>query len=341
MSHAMPHSKIIGVGGYVPERVITNDDLSKMMDTSDEWIVQRSGIKERRWVTPGQTNTDLAYEASIKALKSANMEPSQLDLIVFATVSADYFVPGNGVLLQERLGVAGFPALDIRQQCSGFVFSLAVADQFIKTGFSKNVLIVGSEVQSSGLDLTTRGRDTAVLFADGAGAVVMTATKVKDPLKDSHYFSSHLHCDGRGHKNLWIPAPGSALHKHDRINHAMLDEGLQYVRMDGKKVFVDAINNMSSVLMEGLKANELTVEDVDLFFFHQANMRISNSIADHLHIPPEKVFSTIEKFGNTTAATIPLGMSEAVRTGKLKPGMLVGMAAFGSGYTWGSAIFRY
>lgn len=341
MAEKLLRSRISGVGGYVPERVVTNDDLSKMLDTSDEWIFQRSGIKERRWVTPGQTNTDLATEASNLALKSAGMAAGDLDMIVFATVNADYFVPGNGVLLQARIGAHGIPAIDIRQQCSGFVYATAIADQFIRSGSCKKVLVVGSELQSCGLDRTPRGRDVSVLFADGAGAVVMTATEVTNPKKDSFYYSSHLHSDGRGAKNLWIPAPGGGLDKHDRINQGMLDEGLQYPRMDGKRVFVDAVTHMSAVLREGLNANGLTVEDIDLFLFHQANIRINNSVADHLQIPAEKIVNSIEAFGNTTAATIPLGMNEALKQGKLKPGMLVGIASFGSGYAWGSAIFRF
>ena len=333
-------SKIIGIGGYVPERVVTNDDLSKIMDTSDEWIVQRSGIRERHWVSPGQTNTDLSAAASQEALKNAGLLASDVDMIVFATLNPDYFVPGNGVLLQERLGAHGIPAIDIRQQCSGFVYAMAIADQFIRTGGYQRVLVVGSEIQSRGIDKTTKGRDVSVLFADGAGAVVMTRTTVADQANDSFLYSSHLHSDGRGAKNLWIPAPGPALDDNERMTHGMIDEGLHYPRMDGRKVFVDAVSHMCTVLIEGLTANELTVNDIDIFFFHQANLRINNSVADHLKIPTEKVFNTIERFGNTTAATIPLGMSEAWKQGKLKPGMRVGIASFGSGYAWGSTILR-
>lgn len=309
----------------------------KLMDTSDEWITQRSGIKERRWVTSEQNTTDLAYEATQIALQDAGVTAKDLDLIIFATLSADMFFPGSGVLLQDRLGIPGVPAIDIRQQCSGFVYGLSIADQYVKSGAAKNILLVGSEVHSKGLDKTTRGRDVTVLFGDGAGAAVIGVTDDKN----KGVYSTHLHADGRGARNLCVPAPGSAIEGDEWLSPAILESGLQYPYMEGKKVFVEAVTRMSEVVLEGLKANDLTVSQIDLFFFHQANLRINAAVAQNLQIPPEKVFNTIEKFGNTTAATIPLGMFEAKKAGVLKPGMRVGLAAFGSGYTWGSAFLNY
>ncbi len=334
-------SRISGVGGYVPPRVITNDDLGKFMDTSDEWITQRSGIRERRWALPEQTNADLALEATQLALANAGIEKSDLDMIIFATLNPDYFFPGNGVFLQDKMGVPGIPVLDIRQQCSGFIYALSIADQYIRCGDYKNILVVGSEIHSRGLDKTTRGRDVTVLFGDGAGAVVVSATEVTDPSQSSYLYSTHLHADGKGAKNLWLPAPGPAMSAEDRITHAMIDEGLIYPKMDGRKVFMEAVVRMAEVLKEGLAKNKIEIDDIDLFLFHQANLRINEAVASQLGIAPEKVFNTIHKFGNTTAATIPLGMYEALREGKLQKGMQVAMAAFGSGYTWASAVMRF
>lgn len=334
-------SKITGVGGYVPPRVVTNHDLEKMIETSDEWITQRSGIRERRWALGDQTNADLALEASKLALEAAQLKKTELDLIIFATLNPDHFFPGNGVFLQEKMDLPGIPVLDIRQQCSGFIYALSIADQYIRTGTYRQVLVVGSEIHSRGLDKTTRGRDVTVLFGDGAGAVVMSAAEVSNPKQDSYLYSAHLHADGRGAKNLWIPAPGPAMHPEERITAAMIDEGLVYPKMDGRKVFIEAVTWMAEVLKEGLTKNSLSISDIDLFLFHQANLRINEAVAEQLNIPASKVFNTIQKFGNTTAATIPLGMSEALAAGVLKKGMRVAMAAFGSGYTWASAVMRY
>lgn len=334
-------STITGVGSYVPPRVVTNNDLAKFIETSDEWITQRSGIRERRWALPEQMNADLAREACEKAIASAGIDKSEIGLIVFATLNPDHFFPGNGVFLQEKMGMHGTPALDIRQQCSGFVYGLSVADQFIRSGMYRHVLVVGSEIHSRGLDKTTRGRDVTVLFGDGAGAVVVSGTEIANPATDSYIYSTHLHSDGRGAKNLWMPAPGPAMHGEERITHEMLDEGLHYPKMDGKRVFVEAVTRMGEVLKEGLEHNRLKIDDIDVFLFHQANLRINEAVGESLKIPREKVFNTIQKFGNTTAATIPLGMDEALKAGVLKKGMRVAMAAFGSGYTWASAVLRY
>ncbi len=334
-------SRVSGVGSYVPTRVVTNHDLAKFIETNDEWIVQRSGIKERRWAVAGQTNTDLAFEASTQAIQAAGLKPQDIGMIVFATLNPDYFFPGNGVFLQDRLGIPGIPVIDIRQQCSGFIYGLSIADQYIRNAVAKHILVVGSEIHSRGLDKTTRGRDVTVLFGDGAGAVVVSATQMKDVARDAHVYSTHLHADGSGAKNLWVPAPGPAMGDDERITPEMMEQGLHYPKMEGRKVFIEAVTRMAEVLKEGLASNGLGLADIDLFLFHQANLRINEAVADALKIPLEKVFNTIHKFGNTTAATIPLGMHEAIKEGVLKPGMRVAMAAFGSGYTWASAVLRY
>jgi 3-oxoacyl-[acyl-carrier-protein] synthase-3 len=326
-------SKFIGVGSYLPSKSITNFDLEKMMDTSNEWIVQRSGIEERRWVD-GESCSDLALEASKKALENANMSADELDMIILATLSPDHEFPGTACFLQQKLGVPGIPAIDIRQQCTGFIYGISTADAFIKSGQYKNILVVGSEVHSKGLDKSTRGRDVTVLFGDGAGAVVLQASK------DQGIIHSELRADGNFAKELWVPSPGSARPK-DLINKDDMDMGLHFPEMNGKVVFVHAVKKMSEVLVETVKKSGFNLEDIDFFLFHQANLRINQKVAEVLKLPEEKVFNTIEKFGNTTAATIPLGMDKAIEAGKLKPGMLVAMAAFGSGFTWASSVVRY
>ncbi|WP_408096100.1 3-oxoacyl-ACP synthase III family protein [Peredibacter sp. HCB2-198] len=336
----MYNSEIIGTGMYVPPGVVTNHDLSKMMETSHDWIVQRSGIEERRWVTPEVGTTDLALRACEEAIKNAGIDKKEIDCLLFATLSPDHDFPGSACFLQPKLGLTDIPAIDVRQQCSGFIYAMSIADAFIKTGQYKTVLVVGAEVHSKGLDKTTRGRDVAVLFGDGAGAIVMRRTDVKDPKKDSHVWSTHLYTEGAGAKELWLEAPGMALGA-DRINHDMLEKGIQYPQMNGKKVFANAVRRLCECTMTALKANNLALDDIDLFLFHQANMRINQMVAQELKIPEEKVFNTIQKYGNTTAATIPIGMAEAVKAGKLKKGSLVASAVFGSGFTWASSVYRW
>lgn len=331
-------SRFLGVGSYLPPKAVKNDDLCAMMDTSDEWIRQRTGIEERRWVDHDSStgSSDLALEASLKALANAKVDKSELDCIIFATLSPDHDFPGTGCFLQAKLGVPGIPAIDIRQQCTGFIYGVSIADQFIRTGTYRRVLVVGAEVHSKGVDKSTRGRDVAVLFGDGAGAVVMgPAEDDKGPC----VLSTHLHADGRFAKELWIPLPGMA-HPGDRLRPDLLTGG-EYPQMNGKTVFLHAAKRMPEAVMEALEANHVGIGDIDLFVFHQANLRINEMVAKQLGIPEEKVFNTIQKFGNTTAATIPIGMDEAVKAGKLKPGMLVATAAFGSGFTWASAVFRW
>lgn len=334
------NSRITGVGSCIPPKAITNFDLEEMLDTSDEWIQQRTGIVKRHWVDENTSTSDLGLDASKKAIESAGIDKSEIDMIIFATLSPDHDFPGNACFLQEKLGLSTIAALDIRQQCSGFIYGLSIADKFIASGSHKNILLVGAEVQSKGLDKTPKGRNVSILFGDGAGAVIVSRTEIKDASKDAHVLSTALHAEGKFAKELWIPGPGTALGK-DRLNQQMLDEGLNFGHMNGKTVFVHAIKRMCETITNSCKEQGIDIQDVDLFFFHQANMRINSKVAEVLGISEDKVFNTIQDYGNTTAATIPIGIDKAVEAGVLKPGMLVASAAFGAGFTWGSAIFRY
>jgi 3-oxoacyl-[acyl-carrier-protein] synthase III len=335
----MLRSRITGVGSYLPPRVVTNDELSELMDTSDEWIASRSGIRERRWVDPGTTTSDLAQEAADRALESAGIEAGEVDMILVATLSPDHEFPGTACFLQAKMGLPGIPAIDVRQQCSGFVYGVSIADAMVRAGNASTVLLVGAEIHSKGLDISTAGRDVSVLFGDGAGAVVIQATDVTDPTTDSHILTTHLHADGSFAESLWLPAPGMA---YDTFLHsALIDEGLHYPQMDGRTVFVNAVTNMPAAVEEALAATGLTAEAVDLFVFHQANMRIIEAAAHRLGVPAEKMVNTIHKTANTTAATLPICLDEAVTSGRLTEGMLVAGAAFGSGFTWGSMLVRW
>jgi len=335
------NSEIIGCGMYVPEKIVTNNDLSKIMETTHDWILQRSGIEERRWVNPETSTTDLAVIACEQAIKNAGIDKSEIDCLLFATLSPDHDFPGSACFLQPKLGLKDIPAIDVRQQCSGFLYGMSIADAFIKSGQYKTILLVGAEVHSKGMDISTKGRDVAVLFGDGAGAVVMKRTEVKDKAKNSHILSTHLFAEGLHAKELWAAAPGSGLGSPERINHQHVEQGLQFPAMNGKKVFANAVRRMCECLLLALETNKLKMEDIDLFLFHQANLRINQMLAQELKIPEEKIFNTIMKYGNTTAATIPIGMTEAVKAGKLKKGSLVASAAFGSGFTWASSIYRW
>jgi len=338
----MKRSKIIGVGSFVPPTVFTNHDLEKMMNTSDEWIVQRTGIKERRWVQDGESTSDLALNAANEAIKNAGINKEEIDMIIFATISPDHEFPGTGCFLQAKLNLPGIPAIDIRQQCSGFVYGLSIADSFIRTGQYKKILLIGAEVHSSGLNKTPEGRDISVLFGGGAGAVIISECEVNDPNKDPHIISTYLHADGSFAKELWICAPGTGVNKNNvRLDHSMLDQGLHYPHMNGKKVFTNAVKRMCEVTLKCLDDANLKPNDVDLYLFHQANLRINEALAERLEIHPDKVFHTIQKYANTTAATIPIGMNDAIKASKLKPGMLVGLAAFGSGFTWCAGLIRF
>jgi 3-oxoacyl-[acyl-carrier-protein] synthase III len=337
----MLKSKITGVGSYIPNRQVKNQDLEKIMDTSNEWIVQRTGIESRYWVDENTATSDLALEASKEAIKNAGLNVSDIDMVIFATLSPDHDFPGSGCFLQAKLGLpAGVPALDIRQQCSGFLYGMSIADKFIQSGSHKNILMIGAEVHSKGLDKTPRGRDVSVLFGDGAGACVISATNVQDPKKDAHIIHTALHADGSFAKELWLEAPGSAV-GGERISSAMIDNCAHFPSMNGKVVFVHAVKRMCETIGETLNHSKYKPEDVDLYLFHQANLRINSKVAETLQIPESKVFNTIQRFGNTTAATIPLGMHEAIKAGVLKPGMLVASAVFGSGFTWASALWRH
>ena len=336
----MIRTEILATGMYVPPNVVKNDDLSSLMDTSDEWIRQRTGIEQRYWADANTSTSDLAVEACKKALENAKVDKSEIDMIIAATLSPDHEFPGLACFVQKKLGIPGVPALDVRQQCTGFIYSMSIADQFIRSGTYKKILIVGAELHSKGLDKSTEGREVSDLFGDGAGAVVIAAKEVKDPKKDSHILSTHLHADGTFAEELWVPGPGTG-GSADRVDLEKLKDKYQYPKMNGKTVFVHAVKRMPEVLLEGLSANGLKPEDIDLFIFHQANLRINDMVAKQFNVPEEKVFNTIQKFANTTAATIPIGLDEAVRAGKLKKGMLVASAAFGSGFTWASAIYRY
>jgi 3-oxoacyl-[acyl-carrier-protein] synthase-3 len=336
----MIRTEILATGIHVPTNLVKNDDLKEMMDTSDEWIRQRTGIEQRFWADPNTSTSDLALEAAKKALENAKVDKSELDMIIVATLSPDHEFPGTACFLQKKLGVPGIPALDVRQQCTGFVYGISIADQFIKTGMFKKILVVGAEIHSKGIEKNVNGREVAVLFGDGAGAAVLAAKEVKEPSKDSYIYSTHLHADGNYAEELWVPGPGTGSGS-DRVSAEKMKEGYHFPKMNGKTVFMNAVKRMPEAIMEALTANDLKIEDIDLFIFHQANLRINDMVAKQFNIPEEKVFNTIQKYANTTAATLPIGMDEAVRAGKLKKGMLVASAAFGSGFTWGSMIYRY
>lgn len=332
----MPHSRIVSVGHHVPETIITNEYLSSIMDTNNEWIVERTGIKERRFMDPSKdTVANMAAKATRMALQRANLKEKDIEFIVFATITPDYFFPGSGVLLQRELGLEGIGALDIRNACSGFIYALSVADQFIKTGMYKTILVIGAEIQSTALDLTTRGRNTAVIFGDGAGAVILQSTDKAGIL------STHLHADGRFAEELYVKDPGSSRPHKERQPEQILDTSTYKVLMNGNQVFKYAVVKFTEVIQEALIANGLTKEDISLLIPHQANLRISQYIQEKLSLPDEKVYNNIMRYGNTTAASIPLAMSEAWEEGKIKENSLICMAAFGSGFTWASALIRW
>ena len=331
-------AKLRGTGMCVPDRVVTNDDLAARMDTSDEWIQKRSGIRERRHIVEGETPIDLAQVAAEKALASAGFEASDIDGIILATLSAHADFPGTSFFLHERLGVAEIPCFDLRAQCSGFLHSLAAADSFIRSGMFEKLLVVGCEVHSTGLDFTTEGRDVAVLFGDGAGAVVVAAEG--GPGDRDGILAVRLHAEGRHAKRLWLEAPGSG-HWPQRIDHEIIEKRLHFPKMDGRFVFKHAVTRMPQVLHEAIEAAGLGLESVDLFLFHQANLRINEYVAKQLEIPPEKCLNNIDRYGNCSAASIPMLLDEAVRAGRLEPGQVVAMASFGSGFSWASAVVRW
>lgn len=335
----MYNSIIKGTGYYVPENIVTNDDLSKIMDTSDEWIQERTGIQQRHFATKGKdTTTNMGVRAAEMAIAKANINKEDIDFLIFATLSPDYYFPGCGVLAQKELGLNTIGALDIRNQCSGFVYALSVADQFIKTGMYKNILVIASETQSPALDLTTRGRNMAVLFGDGAGAVILSQTGEEG----KGILSSHLHSEGAYAEELAIITPGVGKKWVTELIKENNPEDISYFpHMNGQFVFKNAVVRFSEVIMEGLKHNNLTEKEIDLFIPHQANLRISQFIQQKFKLSDDKVFNNIQKYGNTTAASIAIALAEAVEQKRIKENDLVLLAAFGSGFTWGSVVIRW
>lgn len=332
----MRKSRITGVGHYLPKNIVTNEDLSQMMDTNNEWIVERTGIQERRWFTPGlDTVTSMSVAASKMAIERAGIHTKEVDFIVFATITPDYFIPGNGVLVQRELGLQGVGALDIRNACSGFIYALSVADQFVKTGMYRCVLVIGAEIQSSALDKSTEGRSSAVIFADGAGAAIVQAVDASE----HGILSTHLHADGDYAEELYVRDPGSS--REERLSVQLIESGSFNMQMNGSAVFKHAVEKFQAVIHEALQYNKMQTGDIDLLIPHQANLRISHFIQGKLGLPDDKVFNNIMRYGNTTAATIPIALSEAWEQGRIKDGDLICLAAFGSGFTWASALLKW
>ncbi len=350
----MPQSIIAGIGHYVPENIVTNNDLLKYMETSDEWIQERTGIKERRYAhRTEETTTTLGVKAAEIAIQRAGLTVKDIDFIIFATLSPDYYFPGCGVLLQRAMGMGEVGALDIRNQCSGFVYAISVADQFIKSGMYKNILVVGAEKHSFGLDQSTRGRNISVIFGDGAGAVVL------QPTEDAGrgILSTHLHSDGTSAEILAMYNPGTHANHWVKDNpvadfddaeiaemfmsHAMIDNAQNFPFMDGPAVFKKAVVKFPEVIQEALQKNNLTTADLKLLVPHQANLRIAQFVQKLLRLRDDQVYNNIEKYGNTTAASIPIALSEAWEQGRIEKGDLVCLAAFGSGFTWASALLRW
>ncbi len=349
----MNRTKIAGIGMYLPSRVVTNNDLLKYMDTSDEWIQERTGIRERRYAhRTNETTTTMGVEAAKIAIERAGITPQDIDFIVFATLCPDYYFPGCGVLLQRAMKMKEIGALDVRNQCSGFIYALSVADQFIKTGMYKNILVVGSEKHSFGLDFTTRGRNISVIFGDGAGAVVLQPATNGNP----GILSTYLHSDGEAaeilamynpgtHANHWVGQKLADFNEAEIgdmfMSHEMIDKAQNFPFMDGQSVFKKAVVKFPEVILEALAANNLQTADINMLIPHQANLRISQFVQHKLKLRDDQVYNNIQKYGNTTAASVPVALCEAWEQGKIKEGDLVCLAAFGSGFTWGSVLLRW
>lgn len=332
----MPKSKIKGVGFYVPDNVIKNSDLEEIMDTSDEWIQERTGIKERRWVEGDLTTSLMGTYASKIAIKNANISKNDIDFIIFATLSPDYFFPGSGVLLQKNLQLKEVGALDIRNQCSGFIYGLSVADQYIKSGMYENILVVGSEIHSGGLDKSSRGRSVSVIFGDGAGAAIVSKSN-----DESEILSTHLHSEGKFAEELAVIKPATTFWIDKIIDDGDEDGQGFFPKMNGNFVFKNAVKRFEEVIFESLNHNNYTSKDIDMLITHQANLRISQYIQKKLNIDDNNIFNNIMSYGNTTAASIPIALYEALKKNKIKRGDLVCLAAFGSGFTWASALIRW
>lgn len=330
----MKRARIISTGRYLPPKVVTNKDMEKLVPTSDEWIRERTGIEQRHFVDREIGVSDLAYEASKVALEKAGLEPKDIDFIIFATLSPDYMFPGSGVLLQEKLGIPGVGALDVRNQCSGFLYALSVADAFIRAGVYNRILIAGAEIHSTGLEYNELGRHITVLFGDGAGVAIVEACE------NGHgILSTHLHADGRYALELCTINPGSR--RIPRLYPEMLTDRSCYPHMNGREVFKHAVTKFPEAILEALKANNLTLDDVKLVIPHQANLRISEAVAQRLKLKPGQMFNNIQRYGNTTAASIPIALDEALEQGLIQEGDIVVLAAFGSGFTWASAAIRW
>ncbi len=329
---------IKGLGFYVPDHVVTNNDLSKMMDTNDAWIQERTGIKERRWIKDNSdSTTSMGVKAAINAINDAQIDKTDIDFIIFATLSPDYYFPGPGVSVQKELGLDTVGALDVRNQCSGFVYGLSVADQYIKSGMYKNILVIGSEFHSGGLDKTTRGRGVTVIFGDGAGAAVVSATSDEN----RGVLSTHLHSDGQHAEELALLGPSTARWVPEIIKKADDEDTSYYPYMNGNFVFKHAVTRFPQVINEALELNGYKAEDIDLLVPHQANLRIAQFIQRSMKLTNDQVYNNIQRYGNTTAASIPIALAEAKQEGRIKEGDLVCLAAFGSGFTWASALIRW
>ncbi|MCG8467827.1 MAG: ketoacyl-ACP synthase III [Gemmatimonadetes bacterium] len=336
----MRRTEVLSTGYRVPDRVVTNDELAVVMDTSDEWIRQRSGIVERRWVESGEAGSDLGAAAAEMALDRAGLAARDLDCLIVATLSPDHFFPGTGVFLQRKLGIADIPCLDVRNQCSGFLYGLSVADAWIRVGQYERVLLVGAEVHSTGLHKNDEGRDTAVLFGDGAGAVVLGPIENgSGAAPDRGVLSVHIHADGTHAEKLWVEAPASAY--DTLISHEHIDRGLTRPAMQGRDVFKHAVARMPEAVHEALAVHELSLDDIDMLIPHQANLRISQAVQRSLGLSDDRVYNNIQRYGNTTAASIPIALHECVEEGRLSEGDLLCLTAFGSGFTWGSALIRW
>jgi 3-oxoacyl-[acyl-carrier-protein] synthase-3 len=335
----MYKSKITGMGMYVPENEITNRDLTALMDTSHEWILERTGIESRRHIKKGDGNTTatMGVKASRIAIERSGIDKNDIELILFATLSPDYYFPGSGVIVQKELDIPTCPAMDIRNQCSGFIYALSTADQFIKTGMYKNILIIGSENHSGGLDMTTRGRGVSVIFGDGAGAVVLS----RSSSEETGILSTHLHSEGKYAEELSLIGPSTRRWVPEIMAANDAEDTSYYPYMNGQLVFKNAVVRFSEVIMEGLQENQMTPDQIDMLIPHQANLRISQFIQKKFGLTDDQVYNNIMRYGNTTAGSIPIAMTEAWEAEKIKSGDLVVLAAFGSGFTWGSALIRW
>jgi 3-oxoacyl-[acyl-carrier-protein] synthase-3 len=333
----MKRTVIKATGRYVPPRIVTNEDLAKWMDTSDEWIRQRTGIEKRHWVPEegGVGSSDLALEASKIALQRAEWTPEDIDLIIFATLSPDIFFPGSGCLLQYKLGLSSTPALDIRQQCTGFLYGITTADAYIRAGLANRILLACAEVHSTGLDISTKGRDVAVIFGDGAGVVCLEGVESEQNIG---VLASALHARGELAESLMLEADASRL--NPRISIELIKQGRHYPVMDGKTIFKEAVRSLPEVTNEALEKAGLSVEDIDLFIPHQANIRINQFFQQSMNLPVEKVFHNIQRYGNTTAASIPIALDEAIEMGIIAGGSTVIFLGLGAGLTWGAVIAK-